>query len=53
MLGWELYETYIHVETYLSHCDDDPGQFNIRIEIRHSLFGTSFTQTGVFHEILD
>ena len=25
-------------------------QFNIRIEIRHALFGTTFTQAGVFRE---
>jgi Domain of unknown function (DUF4166) len=38
-------------KVFLSHCNDDPRTFNIRIEIRHALFGTSFTQIGVFHEI--
>ncbi len=40
-------------KVYLSHCNDTAEQFNIRIEIRHNLFGTSFTQIGIFHEILD
>lgn len=38
-------------KTYLCHQNDDPSQFNIRIEIVHCLFGTTFTQVGVFHEI--
>ncbi|MGK5022745.1 DUF4166 domain-containing protein [Janthinobacterium sp. LB2P10] len=37
-------------KTYLSHRNDTPQQFNIRIEIRHALFGTTFTQVGVFRE---
>jgi len=37
-------------KTYLCHRNDNPQQFNIRIEIRHALFGTTFTQVGVFHE---
>lgn len=36
---------------YLSHCNEDAGQFRIHIEIKHSLFGTSFLQAGIFHEI--
>ena len=38
-------------KTYLCHRNDNPSQFNIRIEIKHALFGTTFTQVGVFHEI--
>ncbi|VAW60760.1 hypothetical protein MNBD_GAMMA10-567, partial [hydrothermal vent metagenome] len=38
-------------KTYLCHQNDSPSQFNIRIEIVHCLFGTTFTQVGVFHEI--
>lgn len=38
-------------KTFLCHCNDNPDQFNIRIEIKHCLFGTTFTQVGVFHEI--
>lgn len=38
-------------KTYLCHRNDNPGQFNIRIEIKHCLFGTTFTQIGVFREI--
>lgn len=38
-------------KTYLCHRNDNPGQFNIRIEIKHCLFGTTFTQVGVFHEM--
>jgi hypothetical protein len=36
---------------HLSHCNEDAGQFRIRIEIKHFLFGTSYIQAGVFHQI--
>lgn len=39
-------------KTYLWHNNDAPNQFNIRIEIKHYLFGTTFTQVGVFQQIL-
>ncbi|MES2068824.1 MAG: DUF4166 domain-containing protein [Pseudomonadota bacterium] len=38
-------------KTYLCHRNDSPDHFNIRIEIKHGLFGTTFTQAGAFHEI--
>ncbi len=38
-------------KTFLCHRNDSPTQFNIRIEIKHCLFGTTFTQVGVFHEL--
>lgn len=38
-------------KTFLCHRNDNPNQFNIRIEIKHALFGTTFTQVGVFREI--
>lgn len=38
-------------KTFLCHRNDNPSQFNIRIEIKHCLFGTTFTQVGVFHEL--
>ena len=38
-------------KTFLCHRNDNPEQFNIRIEIRHCLVGTTFTQAGVFREI--
>jgi hypothetical protein len=38
-------------KTFLCHRNDSPSQFNIRIEIRHSLFGTTFTQVGAFHDL--
>lgn len=38
-------------KTFLCHRNDNPTQFNIRIEIKHCLFGTTFTQVGVFHEL--
>ncbi len=38
-------------KTFLCHRNDSPSQFNIRIEIRHVLFGTTFTQVGVFHQV--
>ena len=37
-------------KTFLSHQNETPSQFNIRIEIKHCLFGTTFTQVGSFHE---
>ncbi|NHZ66408.1 DUF4166 domain-containing protein [Massilia genomosp. 1] len=38
-------------KTYLCHRNNDSAQFDIRIEIRHALFGTTFTQAGVFREV--
>lgn len=38
-------------KTFLCHRNDTPAQFNIRIEIKHCLFGTTFTQAGVFREL--
>jgi hypothetical protein len=38
-------------KTFLCHRNDNPNQFNIRIEIKHCLFGTTFTQVGVFHDL--
>jgi hypothetical protein len=37
-------------KTYLCHRNNAPNQFDIRIEIRHPLFGLAFVQAGVFHE---
>ena len=55
---WEVFDYRIPLpglitpgKTFLCHCNDNPAQFNIRIEIRDCLFGTTFTQVGVFHEI--
>ncbi|OFA07524.1 DUF4166 domain-containing protein [Duganella phyllosphaerae] len=38
-------------KTYLCHRNNSANQFDIRIEIRHPLFGTTFTQAGVFREV--
>jgi len=38
-------------KTFLCHRNNRPNQFDIRIEIRHPLFGTTFTQAGVFAEV--
>jgi hypothetical protein len=38
-------------KTFLCHRNNNAGQFDIRIEIRHALFGTTFTQAGVFREV--
>ena len=38
-------------KTFLCHRNNNPAQFDIRIEIRHPLFGTTFTQAGVFREV--
>jgi len=40
-------------KTFLCHRNDHPSQFSIRIEIKHCLFGITFTQVGVFHELTD
>jgi hypothetical protein len=40
-------------KTFLCHRNDSAEQFSISIEIKHILFGTTFTQVGVFHEIHD
>src|SRR5258706_968663 len=55
ILGWRipLPDLLTPGKVFLSHCNDNPGQFNIRIEIKHAMFGTSFTPIGVFHEILN
>ena len=37
-------------KTFLCHRNDNAAQFNIQIEIRHALFGTTFRQVGVFWE---
>ena len=38
-------------KTFLCHRNNSANQFDIRIEIRHALFGTTFTQAGVFREV--
>lgn len=38
-------------KTFLCHRNNSANQFDIRIDIRHSLFGTTFTQAGVFREV--
>ena len=38
-------------KTFLVHRNEGPERFSIRIEIRHALFGTTFTQAGEFREI--
>lgn len=38
-------------QTFLCHRNDNPNQFNIRIEIKHCLLGSTFTQVGVFHDL--
>jgi hypothetical protein len=39
-------------KTFLCHRNNSVNQFDIRIEIRHALFGTTFTQAGVFRELV-
>lgn len=55
---WHLFGRRIPVpglftpgKTFLVHRNDAPDRFNIRIEIRHCLFGTTFVQAGAFREI--
>lgn len=54
---WEVFGVRIPLpawltpgKTFLCHRNNSPVQFDIRIEIRHPLFGTTFTQAGVFRE---
>ena len=53
VLGWRMPIPGIFTpgKTFLCHCNDNPEQFNIRIEIKHALFGLTFKQVGVFKEI--
>ena len=55
---WEIFGARLPIpgvftpgKTFLCHRNDNAAQFNIRIEIRHWLFGTTFQQVGVFHEV--
>jgi hypothetical protein len=55
---WEVFGVRIPLpgmltpgKTFLCHRNNSPNQFDIRIEIRHALFGTTFTQAGVFREV--
>ena len=55
---WEVFGVRIPLpglltpgKTFLCHRNNNANQFDIRIEIRHALFGTTFTQVGVFREI--
>lgn len=55
---WELFGWRIPLpglftpgKTFLWHHNETPERFNIRIEIRHCLMGTTFTQVGVFEEV--
>lgn len=55
---WELFGVRIPLpalltpgKTFLCHRNNSPTQFDIRIEIRHPIFGTTYTQAGVFHEV--
>lgn len=52
LFGWRLPLPGLFTpgKTFLCHRNDNRQQFNIRIEIRHALFGTTFTQVGVFRE---
>ena len=52
LLGWRIPLPGVLTpgKTYLRHCNEAPNRFNIRIEIRHVLFGTTFVQAGVFQE---
>lgn len=55
---WEVFGVRIPLpcvltpgKTFLRHRNQTPEQFDIRIEIRHVWFGTTFTQVGVFREV--
>lgn len=55
---WQLFGVRIPLpglltpgKTFLCHRNNNANQFDIRIEIRHALFGTTFAQAGVFREV--
>lgn len=55
---WQLFGVRIPLpdlltpgKTFLCHRNNSSNQFDIRIEIRHPLFGTTFTQAGIFREV--
>lgn len=55
---WQLFGVRIPLpglltpgKTFLCHRNQSANRFDIRIEIRHALFGLMFTQAGVFHEV--
>lgn len=55
---WEVFGVRIPLpamitpgKTFLCHRNNHANQFDIRIEIRHALFRTMFTQVGVFREV--
>lgn len=52
ILGWRMPipDWLTPGKVNLSHCNDSVNQFNIRIEIRHVLWGLTFSQVGVFYE---
>lgn len=53
VLGWRIPLPALLTpgKTFLWHHNESPERFNIRIEIRHPLFGTTFRQVGVFEEV--
>ena len=55
VLGWRIPLPGLLTpgKTFLWHHNETPERFNIRIEIRHRLMGTTFTQVGVFEEVAD
>ena len=38
-------------KTFLCHRNDNASQFNIRIDIKHPIFGKTFSQVGIFHDL--
>lgn len=55
VFGWRipLPGVFTPGKTFLWHHNETPERFNIRIEIRHWLMGTTFTQVGVFEEMAE
>ena len=53
IFGWRIPLPHLFTpgKTLLWHRNKSPTEFEIRIEIRHQLFGLAFTQAGFFHEI--
>lgn len=53
LFGWRIPLPHLLTpgKTFLCHRNNSANQFDIRIEIRHALFGTTFTQAGVFREV--
>ena len=55
---WDIFGVLVPIpalltpgKTFLCHRNDNASQFNIRIDIKHPIFGKTFSQVGIFHDL--